>query len=336
MYLARMEVGPRRYQYLLRESYRSDGILYSRELADLGSDPGRCIVYPDESSFYIDEEFLQQLRDQGVKVIDSELEELLFPFLDPYIKNRLQPFRHRSKYRNWRLADETVRRRALEETHIFDRRRVHFLRMGRTSEEIVDKTAPLYIALLDKSRDEIEQMILEQEQQLPPRDYQSYLFTIFNLQRFFQQSYARSIPQALDRDQLDALFVQEICSLAADAEFWCGFSRHHDRLPYTLVRYLIMYFDTAPAEPISWSNFGRRARAGRFQHRAAPVTEKISRSQAMVMFDISAEQLAAMKKKDLTRIYRQKAHELHPDKGGNTEQFIRLTAAYEELLPSLR
>ncbi|NLX19397.1 MAG: DnaJ domain-containing protein [Desulfobulbus sp.] len=56
----------------------------------------------------------------------------------------------------------------------------------------------------------------------------------------------------------------------------------------------------------------------------------------MTMFGVSAEQLATMKKKDLTRIYRQKAHELHPDKGGNTEQFIRLTAAYEELLPSLR
>ena len=38
----------------------------------------------------------------------------------------------------------------------------------------------------------------------------------------------------------------------------------------------------------------------------------------------------------LTRLYRQKAHELHPDKGGDSEQFIRLTAAYEELLPSLR
>ncbi|NLX18864.1 MAG: hypothetical protein GXY53_06235, partial [Desulfobulbus sp.] len=233
MYLARMEVGPRRYRYTLRESYRSDGVLYSRELADLGSDPGQCIVYPDESSFYIDEQFLQQLRDQGVHVIDSELEELLFPFLDPYIQNRLRPFRHRSKYRNWRPADEALRRRALEETHVFDRRRIHFLRMGRTSSEIVDKTAPLYVVLLDKSRDEIEQMILVQEQQLPPRDYQSYLFTIFDLQRFFQQSYARSIPQALDRDKLDSLFVQEICNLAAEADFWRGFPLH-DRLPYTL------------------------------------------------------------------------------------------------------
>ena len=61
----------------------------------------------------------------------------------------------------------------------------------------------------------------------------------------------------------------------------------------------------------------------------------MTRTQAFAIFELSSEQLAGMRKKDLTRIYRQKAHELHPDKGGDTEQFIRLTAAYEELLPSL-
>ena len=36
MYLARSEAGPRRYHYILRESY-ADGDLYrSRDLADLG------------------------------------------------------------------------------------------------------------------------------------------------------------------------------------------------------------------------------------------------------------------------------------------------------------
>ena len=28
-------------------------------------------------------------------------------------------------------------------------------------------------------------------------------------------------------------------------------------------------------------------------------------------------------------------HELHPDKGGDSDRFVRLTAAYEELLSSL-
>ena len=335
MYLARKEVGPRQHRYVLRESYRSDDVFYSRELADLGPDPGQCIVYTGESSFHIDEQFLRRLRDQGVTASDSELEDLLFPFLDPFIRNRLQPFRSRNKYRNWQPADEAVRRRALEETHVFDRRRIHFLRMGRTSAETVEKTTAFYIVLLDKSRDEIEQLILEQEQSLPPRDYQSYLFTIFDLQRFFRESYARSIPQALDRERLDTFLLQELCSLAADADFWRGFALK-GRLPYPLVRYLIMYFDASPADPVSWSNFGRRARPRQFQRPTASASGSMSRSHALAMLGITAEQLASMRKKDLSRIYRQKAHELHPDKGGDTELFIRLTAAYEALLPSLR
>jgi len=335
MYLARKETGFRQYQYVLRESYRSGGILYSRELAELGPDPGRCIVYSGETSFYFDEDFLRHLREQGVTASSGELEELFFPFIDPYLKHRLQPFRNRHVYRNWRPANKALLRRALEETHVMDRRRIHFLRMGRTSAETVAKTSALYIVLLDKSQDEIEQMILEREQALPPREYQSYLLTIFDLQRFFQESYARSIPQALDRERLDTHFVEEICRLAADADFWRGFPRT-GRLPYPLVRYLIMYFDASPEDSVSWANFGRSGRARRFQQQGAPAPEKMSRAQAFAIFGLSAEQLATMRKKDLTRLYRKKAHELHPDKGGDTEQFIRLTAAYEELLPSLR
>jgi hypothetical protein len=332
MYLARKETGLRQYQYVLRESYRSGDILTSRELAELGPDPGRCIVYSGDASFHIDEDFLRRLRDQGVTAPYSELEELLFPFIDPYIKRRLQPFRNRHAYHNWQPATEALLRRAMIETQALDRRRIHFLRMGRTSAETVDKTSALYTVLLDKSRDEIEQMILEREQALLPREYQSYLFTVFDLQRFFRESYARSIPQALDRGRLDTLFVEEVCRLAADTDFWRGFPRNH-RLPYPLVRYLIMYFDAAPEEPVSWANFGRSRRSRR--PHATPAA-KMSRTDAFVLFGLNAEQLASMRKKDLTRLYRQKAHALHPDKGGDTEQFIRLTAAYEELLPSLR
>jgi hypothetical protein len=334
MYLARKETGPRQFVYVLRESYRSGDIFYSREIAELGRDPGRFFVYSDESSFHINEHFLRRLGEQGVAFSYGELEELLFPFLDPYLKNKLQPFRNRHKYRNWQRADEALLHRALTETHAVDRRRIHFLRMGRTSPETVEKTSALYTILLDKSRDEIEQIMLEREQALPPREHQTYLFTVFDLQRFFKESYARSIPQALNREQLDALFVEEICRLAADRNFWQGFGQT-GRLPYPLVRYLIMYFDAAPEEPVNWSGFTRSRRSRRF-HRSSPHAERMSRVEAIAILGLNGEQLASMRKKDLTRIYRQKAHELHPDKGGDTEQFIRLTLAYEELLPSLR
>ncbi|MCL2458934.1 MAG: hypothetical protein FWF31_08880 [Desulfobulbus sp.] len=335
MYLARKEAGPQQYQYALRESYRSGGVLYSREVAELGPDPGRCLVYPDESSFYLDEEFLRRLRERGVTASYTELEDLFFPFVDPYIKNRLQPFCQRHRYRNWQPASQGLLARIMAETQVLDRRRIHFLRLGRTSAETVDKTLAMYTVLLDKSRDEIEQTILEREQALLPREYQSYLFAIFDLQRFFHESYARSIPQALDRQRLDAALVEEICRVAADAAFWRGFPLDN-RLPYPLIRYLIMYFDALPEGPASWANFGSSPRPGRFRRRQAPPSAAVSRRQAFVIFGIDAEQLATMRKQDLIRLYRQKALELHPDKGGDPEQFIRLTAAYEALLPSLR
>jgi hypothetical protein len=334
MYLARKEVGPRLYHYVLRESYQRDGVFYSRDLANLGRDPSRFIITSGGTSFYLDEEFLRRLRDQGVLAAYSELEELFFPFVDPYIKSRLQPFWDRHKYRHWQPMDERLRQRGLEETHPMDRRRLLFLRLGRTSAEMVNKASPLYTILLDKSRDEIEQLILAQEQALPPREFQQYLFAIFDLQRFFPESYARSIPQALNRDRLDGLLIEEVCHLAADQRFWQGFPRTDD-LPKYLVRYLIMYFDEAPPEPTAWTRFHRSSQSRRFYRTSYADTGRVSRQQAAAIFGINAEQLASLSKIEITRLYRRKALELHPDKGGDTEQFIRLTAAYEELLSTL-
>jgi hypothetical protein len=336
MYLARKEIGPRQQGYILRETYASGGILRSRDLADLGRDPGAVFVYDDDSSFHLNEEFLRRLHDQGVRVSYSELEELFFPFIDPYIRQRLQPFRDRSKYRNWRPADADVRRRAMEETRAMDRRRLQFLRLGRSAADTTnEKTTALYTILLDKSRDEIEQLIMGQEQILKPREYQSYLFGVFDLQRFFKESYSRTMPQALNRERLDTLFVEEICRCAADREFWEGYPEC-EGLQAPLIRYLIMYFDGVPEETPTWARWSRTSRSRRFNRSDFSRSAKMSRSEAFTIFDLSGEQLAAMTKRDLTRLYRQKAMELHPDTGGDAARFIRLSAAYHELLPSLQ
>lgn len=337
MYLARKEIGSRQQTYVLRETYRSGGVLCSRDLADLGRDPGQVFIYDDDCSFHIDEEFINRLQVLGVDTNSTELEEIFFPFIDPYIKYRLQPFRSRSKYRNWCPADEDLRRRALEETQPMDRRRLHFLRLGRSSAdtETVERGAALYTTLLDKSRDEIEQLIMDQELVLKPREYQSYLFTTFDLQRFFKESYARTMPLALDRDRLDGLFLEEICRLAADRAFWRGYPENRG-LPSPLIRYLIMYFDGVPEQTPAWVRFAHSARSHRFHRSTTKSGDRVSRSQAFSIFGISPTQLSAMRKRDLIRLYRQKALELHPDKGGDPDLFIRLTAAYEELLPSVR
>ena len=335
MYLARRESGPQPRGFVLRETVRSGELLLCRDLIDLGPDPGTIFLYDDDASFRIDETLLQRLRDLGVQTTDAEVEELFFPFLDPYLRQRLQPFRSRSKYRNWRPVDADMRRRAMAETLAMDRRRLHFLRLGRSSGEDNDKSAALFTSLLDKCRDEIEQMICEQEFGLKTREYQSYLFAIFDLQRFFKESYARTIPQALNRERLDELFIAEVCRCAADTEFWAGYT-FAGCLPPPLLRYLIMYFDAVPEQTPAWTRFGQGAGSHRFQRPSSAAADKIPRDQAMALFGLSSEQLVTMRKRDLTRIYRQKALELHPDTGGEAEQFIRLTRAYEELLPSLR
>jgi curved DNA-binding protein CbpA len=39
-----------------------------------------------------------------------------------------------------------------------------------------------------------------------------------------------------------------------------------------------------------------------------------------------------MSRRELIRLYRRKAQELHPDKGGDQDQFVRLTEAYQDLI----
>ncbi len=45
----------------------------------------------------------------------------------------------------------------LENVHVFDRRRVHFLRFGLTDQRQMDRSPALFRLLLDKSRDELKQ-----------------------------------------------------------------------------------------------------------------------------------------------------------------------------------
>ena len=55
-------------------------------------------------------------------------------------------------------------------------------------------------------------------------------------------------------------------------------------------------------------------------------------TEVVEIFGVTAEDLKTMNKDDLTKLFRQKAHELHPDKGGEHDDFVRLTEAYEQLV----
>ncbi len=58
----------------------------------------------------------------------------------------------------------------------------------------------------------------------------------------------------------------------------------------------------------------------------------MSAKEASSILGISEDEYHGMAKKDLVRLYRVKAKELHPDKGGGHEAFIRLAEAYKTLI----
>ena len=63
-----------------------------------------------------------------------------------------------------------------------------------------------------------------------------------------------------------------------------------------------------------------------------PPRTKVSITEVVEIFGVSETDLKDMSKSELTRLYRQKAHELHPDKGGEHDAFVRLCEAYKQIL----
>lgn len=330
MYLSRHFIDNSTH-YFLCESFAEGQVFRNRKLLELGADPGKYIIYPGGSSFYIDEAVLDGLQKAGVEVDYDEVESFFIPFLDPYIKVRIYPFLHRSKNRGWKRMDAEARIRVLATSHVFDRRRIHYLRFGQTDLRELDRSPSLFKVLMDKSRDEIEQLILEREQDLRPNEYKRYIFAIFDLQRFFTQSCARTMPHALDSNRLDEYFLQEICRLDADQNFWRGMKRNTGLVSY-MIRYVVMFFDYSFPGGQQWNDFFKaNTRAGQ-QSRPHKGSRRMSMREATTVFGVSQRELSTMSKTEIIRLYRKKAQQLHPDKGGDHEQFIELTAAYNELL----
>jgi len=332
MYLARRVID-NQLHYVLCESFRKDGCLSNRDLIHIGPRPDCFFVYGGGSSFSLSEELLDRLRDLGVQATYEEIEHLFLPFLDPYIKNKIERFRDRGSHRNWRPMSSRDRDRVRESVHVFDRRRIFYLRFGQIDMRRLNNSFALYRQLLDKSRDEIEQLIIAQEQDLSPAEYKRYIFAIFDLQRFFDKSYARTTPQALDGEAMDHYFVEELCRLDQDQGFWLGLERT-DRLPSYLIRYMVMFFDYDFPGSRSWNDFARLFDRSRRQRRQRATSMTLDTASSV--FGLTRKELATLSRKQLTALYRKLAHTLHPDKGGDHDRFIELTTAYNELLRGRR
>ena len=332
MYLAQHRIKGRLH-YFIKESYQDGDCFRSRELFSLGVDPARYIVYPGGNAFYIDEEVEDRLCSLNAEASTDEIEDVFWPFIRPDIRRVVEWSRERADARRKttkprRSEDEEIRKQA----RLFDKRRILYLRCGQTDQcRIGRMPVQLYRWLLGKSRDEIEQHFLRMEKCLQPLELKIYTFVIFDLQRYFTESWAKKIPQGLDQDRMDELFLEEICRLNGDPSFWSG-EETGDLLHEYLVRYVLMFFDS-PFGPDSFMHdyvkeFMDRQRAWRFPE----IKRTMSLNEASSIFGVEKEILGTMSKRSLIRLFRRMAQKLHPDKGGTNEEFAKLNEAYGELL----
>jgi hypothetical protein len=129
---------------------------------------------------------------------------------------------------------------------------------------------------------------------------------------------------------MDKVFIKALCKLNKDKAFWIG-SDEEDGLRQHLVRYAVMYFDShfLSFDPIHdfLRDFMNRYRI----HQTSKMVQ-VSLAESAQLFGVTAEALKKMDCRALTRQYRKIAKKHHPDKGGDQETFVRLSAAYHKLL----
>lgn len=333
LYLARALYGARP-RYFFRQTCRDEesGLLSSRQIFDLGDNPSRFIVPLGGHGYCVDDRVIDAIRPFVAGDAGEMAEELLWPFVGKDVRDKLEPFRSRG--RQTKISPLSVEERAAiaGEIHEFDRRRLHYLWYGSIDQSGLHRMPDkLCRRLLGKSRDEKEQFFISREQVFHADEVKQYLYAVFNLQRHFSESFARIMPQGLSEEKLDACFVDALCCLNRDPELWQGMAVPDGLQPY-LIRYLILFFDYDFGASQALNDYIRRFINSHRTFGAPPKSPTVSMDAAGAIFGETKEKLAGLSKKELTKLYRRKAKELHPDIGGKHDEFVRLTEAFEELL----
>ncbi len=327
MYLEKQEIDGG-LNYFICETFNDRRNLNARTLFDLGTNPSNYIIYPGGNSYYIHESVELSMIEKGYKVDTFEIEAIFWPFLEPRIKMMLrEPSRgikreycHYKRYELYELQSRI---------HIFDKRRLHFLRFGIINQSDI-KYVPYrsFSRLLGRSREEIECMIDEEEKSLGTSELKVYVYTIFNLQRHFNHPYATSAPQMLDQDILEDYFLKELCIMNLDKSFFIS-ENNCNRLHNYLAKYLILFFDN-DFSGMSFDYFS--SFRNNFNQQLKQNKKTLSISEACKILDISEREYSSMTKKQVIRRFRKLAHICHPDKGGTDDKFVKLCEAYERLL----
>ncbi len=327
MYLAKLRTG-----YQLRQSFRVGEYSFDyRIVYELGPDPTKFFEIIEDRIVLFDYDLVQAVAIHTEEDEESVLERLLWNFLPKEIQQRLSLFQARKARQPGPLTADNLESIA-RQVHIFDRRRLYYLRYGAVDQSRLSRLHEKCCRpLLGQSRDEREYYFNEEERVIEPGHYLQYVYAIFNLQRYFHQSFAPWLPESLAFEEMADHFERELCRLNRDPRFWqkeaaSNFLHHH------LARYLIMFFDYRPAQRSFFEDFLRSFMAGHRSFRWPEKKSSRSPEKIMEVFSISKEELQKLTKQQLNRLYRKKAMQLHPDRGGDHDLFIELTEIYNELL----
>lgn len=331
MYLAKLQSGSVT-SYQIRQSCQTKENSFNfRIVFDLGHNPRQFIKPLADFVVLFDDNLAQAVSEHTEKDGEAVLELLLHDFLPKETKRRLALFHSRRTYTAGPLTDAEKKKIAAQ-VHLFDRRRLYYLRYGAVDQSrlsrLHEKTCR---PLLGQSRDEREFFFTAEEKALHPGIYLQYVYAIFNLQQYFHQSFASWLPESLALEEMAEHFERELCRLNKDRRFWQE-EQPRSSLHYHLIRYLCMFFDYTPAQRSYFADFAKSFMA---DHRVFRWPERQAGRSSDKMSEIFAtpyEQLKKMSRAQLNRLYRKKAMQLHPDRGGDHDLFIELTEIYHELL----
>ncbi len=331
MYVARV-AGRGGIRFAIRQSYFDANLnIYTyRQIFDLGQNPTTFIHAFNDRVVYFDGSLEDAVARELGRDPTTYLEELLWDYLPHEQRRVMQDFRKSNGNRLRPLSTEE-RDEVEKYIHIFDRRRLYYIRYGAVDQSRIYRVSDkLYRPLLYKCRDEKEHYINNLEMSLSGRELKKYIYVIFNLQKYFTESFAAFMPEALDSEKMEEAFVEEICRLNSDDSFWQDqvtsyFLRTH------LQHYLIRFFDYEFASRSFAQDFIRDFYASHRKFRWPERNQAVSEEQMSEIFGATIKNLKKMSKTELIRIFRKKAKEHHPDRGGDQEKFVTLLSAYEQL-----
>lgn len=331
MYLAKLQHG-QQTTYQIRQSFATgENRFQFRILYELGEQPDQFIDLFDDHIVLFDSRLLTAVSPYFAGDTDLELERLLQNFLPPEVQRRQQLFYHRNRFPAGPLTEDD-RRAIADQVHLFDRRRLYYLRYGAVDQSRLSRLHEKCCRpLLGQSRDEREYYFSAEEMALEPGSYLQYVYAIFNIQQYFHQSFAPWLPEALARDEMGDYFLKELCRLHDDPLFWQGSPPGYP-LNHHLARYLIMFFDFIPASRSFQNDFARSFMSGRRHFRWPDKIRNKGPEQVSRIFATPYDKLKKMSREDLNRLYRKKAMKLHPDKGGDHDLFVELAEVYKQLL----